>query len=147
MKCLRSHSKNLSTFFIFLVAAVFFSASVVAADSPWANQLPLPKWTHITFVAGGVQDPDANGKYLVGGEVVLYDLDNRIDLTATVQKYNSGWKDTSNSWSASDYGIASVAERVYLSDGLYRMKLVMKVYSPSGALLESTVLYTGETLV
>lgn len=147
MKHLRSHSKNLSVFLIFLIATVFLSSSVFVTDSPWTEQLPLPKWTHITFVAGGVQDPDANGKCLVGGEVVLYDPDNRIDLTATVQRYNSGWKDTSNSWSASDYGLATVAKRISLSDGLYRMKLVMKVYSPAGTLLESTVLYTGETLI
>lgn len=142
-----SLSKKFSSVFIFLILVVFLSNSVFAIDSPWNNPLPLPKWTHITFVAGGVQDPDANGRYLVGGEVALYDPDNRIDLTATVQKYNSGWKDTVNSWSASDYGLASVAKRVYLSEGRYRMKLVMKVYSPAGTLLEDTVLYTRETLV
>lgn len=138
--------KFLSLFLLFSILACF-SNIVFAADSSWIYPVGLPKWTHITFVAGGVQDPDSNGRYLVGGDVVLYDPDNRIDLTATVQKYNSGWKDTGYSWSSSAYAVTGVAERVYLSKGRYRMKLAMKVYSPTGTLLEDTVLYTGETLV
>lgn len=147
MNCSRVSSKTILAFFLLLIATIYCSISASATDTSWLYQLGLPKWTHITFVAGGVQDPDSNGRYLVGGSVVLYDPDNRIDLTATVQKYNSGWKDTSHSWTSSNYAATSVGERVYLSEGRYRMKLAMKVYSPTGVLLEDTVLYTGETLV
>ena len=148
MKTLRTTPKTfLSLILLLFTSIMMISPSVSATNSLWAYQLPLPKWTYISYVAGGVQDPDSNGRYLVGGEVVLYDPDNRIDLTATVQKYNAGWKDTDYSWSSSDYGLGTVAKRVYLSEGRYRMKLAMKVYSPSGTLLESTVLHTGETMV
>ena len=122
-------------------------SSVAFAGDIFDQDLPLPKWTYITLVSGGVEAADADGKHLVGGEVVLRNSDNKVTIDATVQRFNREWFNTSYSWSDSGYGLASVSERIYLNTGTYRMRLIIKVYSPSNVLLEDTTLYTGETIV
>lgn len=118
------------------------------ADSEWQDVLPLPKWNYITRVAGGVmENTDSSGRHTVGGDVILLDPDNKVELNATVQSYNGDWYNTSYKWTDTGYGVASVAEPVYLAPGTYRMRLIIKVYSPSNVLLEETTLYTGETLI
>ena len=77
----------------------------------------------------------------------MNDYDNVAELEATVQRYNGGWYNTSYKWSSSSNGGAGVEEYIYLNTGTYRMRLVIKAYSPSGTLLEETTLYTGETII
>lgn len=141
-----SISKKLFTILlsVLLISTMSFSTF---ADENFSSILPLPKWTYISLVAGGVQPADSNGKHKVGGDVILLDPSNRVELRATVQRYNGDWYNTSYSWSNSGYGIASVTERIYLNTGTYRMRLIVKVYSPTGVLLEETTLYTDETII
>ena len=91
--------------FIFLVTCILLisgiSPSVFAADD-WQNNFPLPKWTYISYVGGGVlETTDSLGRHKVGGEVFLRDNDNFVEISATVQRYNGDWYNTSYKWSAS----------------------------------------------
>lgn len=143
--------KNFSRGVGFLMACIFMFSSISApvfASDEWQTNFKLPKWTYIVYVGGGVlKNTDSLGRHKVGGDVILYDSDNIAEIEATVQRYNSGWYNTSYKWSDSGNGDAEVVEYVYLNTGTYRMRLVIKVYSPSGALLEETTLYTGETII
>lgn len=140
-------SKPLIVFLIFTLLLINFSTSVLAADDSFPD-LPLPKWTYITRVAGGVMsDTDSSGRHVVGGVAILLDAKNKVELNATVQSYNGAWYNTSYKWTDTGYGIASVDEPIYLSPGTYRMRLIVKVYSPSNTLLEETTLYTSETFI
>lgn len=94
-----------------------------------------------------MQSTDSLGRHKVGGDVVLLDGDNIAEIEATVQRYNNGWLNTSYKWSDRGSGDAEVVEYIYLNTGTYRMRLVIKVYSPSGVLLEETTLYTDETII
>lgn len=135
----------------FLIACILlFSciASPTFASDEWQTNFKLPRWTHIVYVGGGVsQTTDSLGRHRVGGEIILLDGDNIAEIEATVQHYNNGWYNTSHKWSDSGSGDAEVVEYVYLNTGTYRMRLVVKVYSPSHTLLEEETLYTGETII
>lgn len=137
--------------FGFLIVCILLFSSIsipVFASEGWQNDFKLPKWTYILYVGGGViKDTDSSGRHKVGGDVMLRDGDNIAEIEATVQRYNGGWYNTSYKWSSSGTGGASVVENIYLNTGTYRMRLVIKAYSPSGALLEETTLYTGETII
>ena len=137
-------------FSILLACILLFSSistTVFASDS-WKSDFKLPKWTYILYVGGGVlETTDSLGRHKVGGEAFLRDDDNIVEIEATVQRYNGGWYNTSHKWSARGNAVAGVSEYIYLNTGTYRMRLVIKAYSPSGALLEETTLYTGETII
>lgn len=135
----------------FLIAFILLFSSISApvfAEDEWQTNFKLPKWTYILYVGGGVlQTTDSSGRHKVGGSVILRNYDNIATLEATVQRYNGDWYNTSYKWSSRDNGGAGVEEYIYLNTGTYRMRLVIKVYSPSGTLLEETTLYTGETII
>lgn len=94
-----------------------------------------------------MKDTDSSGRHEVGGDVALLYGEYRVELNATVQKYNGAWYNTSYKWSSSGYGATGVSQWIYLAPGSYRMRLIIKVYSPTNALVEETTLYTGETLI
>ena len=135
----------------FLIACILLFSSIAApafASDEWKTDFKLPKWTYIAYIGGGVSaSTDSSGRHKVGGEVIVHGGDNIAEIEATVQRYNRGWLNTSYKWSDSGSGDAEVVEYIYLNTGTYRMRLVVKVYSPSGALLEETTLYTGETII
>ncbi len=135
--------------FLIICILLFSSLPVpVFASDEWQTDFKLPKWTYLVYVGGGVLDTtDSKGRHKVGGDAISNDYDNIVEIEATVQRYNSGWYNTSYKWSDRDNGGAGVVEYVYLNTGTYRMRLVIKVYSPSGALLEDVTLYTGETII
>lgn len=137
--------------FSFLIACIFMFSSIATpafASDEWQTNFKLPKWTYILYVGGGVlETTDSLGRHKVGGDVIVRGGDNIAEIEATVQRYNNGWLNTSYKWSDSGSGDAEVVEYIYLNTGTYRMRLVVKVYSPSGALLEETTLYTGETII
>ena len=135
--------------FLVICVVLFSSISPVAfASDDWQSNFKLPKWTYITYVGGGVlQETDSLGRHKAGGDVILRHYDNIAEIEATVQRYNGGWHNTSYKWSARGNSGAGVSEYIYLNTGTYRVRLVIKVYSPSGTLLEETTLYTGETII
>lgn len=143
--------KNIFHCFSFLIVCILLFNSISApafASDEWQTNFKLPKWTYIVYVGGGVlQSTDSLGRHKVGGDVVLLDGDNIAEIEATVQRYNNGWLNTSYKWSDRGSGDAEVVEYIYLNTGTYRMRLVIKVYSPSGVLLEETTLYTDETII
>lgn len=100
---------------------------------------PKPRWSYVSSAAGGV-----DGSTL-SGSIVLYDQNKYVTLEVTLQKYNSGWQDTNISASGAGYKLTSASTSVSLSSGLYRAKLVFRVYTTKGgAYLEGDTLYTGE---
>lgn len=133
----------------FILFALFLSSfSIVFATDGWQSDFALPKWTYIALVSGGVMpDTDSSGRHIVGADVVLRDYNNRVELNATVQSFKGDWYNTSYKWSASGYSGVGIAEPIYLAPGSYRMRLIIKVYSPSNILLEETTLYTGDTVI
>lgn len=137
--------------FSFLIACILLFSSISAtafASDEWQSDFKLPKWTYILYVGGGVlETTDSSGRHKVGGTAALRDYDNIVEIEATVQRYNGAWYNTSYKWSARDNSAAEVVEYVYLNTGTYRMRLVIKAYSPSGVLLEEETLYTGETII
>lgn len=137
--------------FSFLVVFVLLFSSISAtafASDDWQSNFKLPKWTYIVYVGGGVvETTDSLGRHKVGGDIILRDSDNIAEIEATVQRYNGAWYNTSYKWSASGNGGAGIAEYIYLNTGTYRMRLVVKVYSPSHVLLEEETLYTWETII
>ena len=139
--------RGISVLIACILLFITISTPVFASDE-WQANFKLPKWTHIVYVGGGVlETTDSSGRHKVGGDVILYDYDNIAELEATVQRYNGGWYNTSYKWSAKGNSGVGIAEYIYLNTGTYRMRLVIKVYSPSGTLLEETTLYTGETII
>lgn len=143
-------ARTFKAFVFFVVCLMLFanmSATVFASDG-WQTDFPLPKWTYINIVGGGVlKETDSSGRHTVGGEVLLRDYKNRAEISATVQSFNGDWYNTSYKWSDSGYGGAGVSEAIYLSRGTYRMRLIIKVYSPTNVLLEEATLYTDETII
>ena len=137
--------------FSFLIACVLLFSSISAtafASDEWQTDFKLPKWTYIIYVGGGVlTTTDSQGRHKVGGDMIVRGGDNIAEIEATVQRYNGGWYNTSHKWSSSGKGGAEVVEYIYLNTGTYRMRLVVKVYSPSGAPLEESTLYTDETFI
>lgn len=100
---------------------------------------PKPRWSYVSSAAGGV-----DGSTL-SGSIVLYDQNKYVTLEVTLQKYNSGWQDTNVSASGAGYKLTSASTSVSLSSGLYRAKIVFRVYTTKGgAYLEGDTLYTGE---
>lgn len=100
---------------------------------------PKPRWSYVSSAAGGVDSST------VSGGVVLYDSSKYVTLTVTLQKFSGGWQDTSTTASDAGYKLADASTSVSLSSGLYRAKLVFRVYTTKGgAYLEGDTLYTGE---
>ena len=143
--------KSTGKFLCFLISCVLLFSSISAtvfASDEWQSNFKLPKWTYILYVGGGVlETTDSSGRHKVGGSVALRNYNNIVEIEATVQRYNGDWYNTSYKWSDKGNGAAEVVEYVYLNTGTYRMRLVIKAYSPSGALLEETTLYTDETII
>ena len=105
-----------------------------------AESLPTPRWTYIADIGGGIiGSSPAN----VGGNVTLHGTSNKAAMTATLQKYNGGWENVT-SWYAEGYGTVEASGSYTMTRGTYRIRLYVAVYSPSGKLLESTTVYTGE---
>lgn len=100
---------------------------------------PKPRWSNVSVVSGGV-----DGSAL-SGSIALYDANKYVTIEVTLQKFSGGWHDTNTSTSAAGYLGASTSTSVSLSSGLYRAKIVFRVYTTKGgAYLEGDTLYTGE---
>lgn len=100
---------------------------------------PKPKWSYVSSAAGGID----NGS--LGASIVLYNSNHYVTITATMQKYSGGWQDTNVTASGEGYKIADASTPVNPSSGLYRAKIVFRVYTTKGgAYLEGDTLYTGE---
>lgn len=131
------HAKKLIALALCLILALGLGLGVYADFEEIVY--PKPKWSYVSAVSGGID----NGT--VGGSIILYDSSHYTTIDVTVQKYNNGWTDTSIVASAAGYKGASASTPVSLSTGLYRAKVVFRVYTTkNGAYLEGDTLYTGE---
>lgn len=134
------HAKKLIALVLCMVLALGLGLSAYADFGEIIY--PKPKWSYVSSAAGGVDGSQMNGS------VVLYDANKYVTVDVTLQKYNSGWKDTSVTASDASYKGASASTSVNLGPGLYRAKIVFRVYTTKGgAYLEGDTLYTGEYLV
>ena len=79
----------------------------------------------------------------LSGFASAYDSSHTTRLTVQLQKSSVGGWSTIKSWSASATGtsIAGLEENYYVVHGTYRVCATAKVYSASGALLESKSAY------
>lgn len=134
------HAKKLVALILCLVLALGMGLSAYADFGEIIY--PKPKWSYVSSAAGGV-----DGSKL-SGSVVLYDQNKYVKVEVTLQKFNGGWQDTSTGTSDEGYKLASASTPVSLSNGLYRAKIVFRVYTTKGgAYLEGDTLYSGEYLV
>ena len=134
------HAKKLIALVLCVVLALGLGLSAYADFNP--IDYPKPRWSNVSVVTGGV-----DGKDLSGG-VVLYNSSHYVILNVTLQKYNSGWKDTSIVTSDEGYKLASASTSVSLSSGSYRAKIVFRVYTTKGgAYLEGDPVYSGVYVV
>lgn len=131
------HAKKLTALMLCLVLALGLGLGVYADYEEIIY--PKPRWSYVSAVSGGID----NGT--VGGSIILYSSAHYTTIDVTVQKFNSGWEDTSIVASAAGYKGASASKPVSLSTGLYRAKVVFRVYTTKGgAYLEGDTLYTGD---
>lgn len=99
-----------------------------------------PRWTHIRGIGGGVTDNVLT--HTVAGSATAMDFSNTVSIIVTLQKFNSGWTDTSYVWTSSGVGGAGVNNDLLLGTGTYRVKIYVKILSPSGTVLETETVYT-----
>ncbi|WP_418666970.1 hypothetical protein [Allofournierella sp.] len=134
------HAKKLIALVLCMVLALGLGLSAYADFGEILY--PKTRWSNVSVVTGGV-----DSKELSGG-VVLYNSNHYVTINVTLQKYNSGWKDTSVVTSDEGYKLASASTSVNLSAGSYRAKIVFRVYTTKGgAYLEGDTVYSGEYLV
>lgn len=134
------HAKKLIALVLCMVLALGLGLSAYADFGEILY--PKPKWSYVNYVSGGVDTSEMNGS------VLLYDRDKYVTINVTLQKYNSGWKDTSTTISDAGYLLASTSTSVSLSSGLYRAKIVFRVYTTKGgAYMEGDTVYSSECLV
>ena len=131
-------SINLKKIAIFLVAMLLLVTTF--SLNAKAENLPTPRWTYIANIGGGII---GEAPATAGGNVTLHGTTNKATMTATLQKYNSGWSNVT-SWYGEGYGSAEAVGSYTMTRGTYRVRLYVAVYSPGGTLLESTTVYTGE---
>jgi len=130
-----------------VVFALALAMPAYADDSNGFETLPSPRWAYISSISTGFQETSTSGRYFVGADVVLSSSHNSAKITSTLQKYNSGWKDTSYSWSGSGTAVAEATGYVTLSRGDYRIKIDVEVYSSSGEKLESITTYSNDKVI
>ena len=134
------HTKKLVALVLCLVLALGLGLSAYADIGP--INYPKPRWSAVSVVNGGVNSSK------LSGSIVLYSSDHYTKIDITLQKYNSGWKDTSTVISAEGYGGAGTSTPLSLSSGSYRAKIVFRVYTTKGgAYIEGDTLYSSECLV
>lgn len=134
------HAKKLIALVLCLVLALGLGLSAYADFGEILY--PKPKWSYVDIVSGGVTTSEMKGG------IVLSDANKYATIEVTLQKYNSGWKDTNTTISSSGYFAASTSTRVSLSSGLYRAKIVFRVYTAQGgAYVEGDTVYSSECLV
>lgn len=74
--------------------------------------------------------------------------DNTISLTVTIQKWNgSSYVNTSNSWSDSGKGVASIDKNLNLSAGNYIAHAVVTVYDGNGSYVETVTKDSAEIII
>ncbi|GKI16627.1 hypothetical protein CE91St44_31120 [Oscillospiraceae bacterium] len=134
------HAKKLVALVLCLVLALGLGLSAYADIGP--IDYPKPRWSYVNLVSGGVNTSQMNGS------IQLYDSNKYVTINVTLQKYNSGWKDTSTVISGEGYFIASTSTPVSLSSGRYRAKIVFRVYTTKGgAYMEGDTIYSSDCLV
>ena len=99
-----------------------------------------PHWTHIRGIDGGVTDNVLT--HTVAGSATAMDFSNTVSIIVTLQKFDSGWTDISHVWTSSGVGGASVSNDLWVGVGTYRVKIYVKILSPSGTILETETVYT-----
>lgn len=108
----------------------------------YAESTPQPRWSYISYMTAGI-----NSGY-IGGSVDLYNRDFRVNITVTLQHWNSGWSDTSSSWSGSGTGSATASNSsLSLGTGLWRAKVTAKVYNSGGVIIETATVYSDDCLI
>lgn len=134
------HAKKLIALVLCMVLALGLGLSAYADIGP--IEYPKPRWSAVSVVNGGVNSEK------LSGSIVLYSSSHYTTIEVTLQKYNSGWKDTSTVISAAGYGGAGTSTPLSLSRGSYRAKIIFRVYTTKGgAYIEGDNLYSDEYLV
>ncbi len=102
---------------------------------------PLARWACTQSIIHGVSF--SSGKANMVCSYQLYDSQNKVSFTSTLQKLSgSSWQNITT-MSASGTFYADASKSVAVSSGIYRLQTVGKVYSPSGGLLETVTVYSS----
>lgn len=124
------------------VASPAYATAEVAQNAGMQGVI-TPQWTYISMICPGLWI-NSSGKATCQGFASAYDSSHTTRLTVQLQKSSAGGWSTIKSWSASATGtsIAGLEENYYVVHGTYRVCATAKVYSASGALLESKSAYS-----
>ncbi|MVB12092.1 hypothetical protein CAFE_28230 [Caprobacter fermentans] len=130
-----------------LVLAVSMSLPAFAANQSAvgnsSNQIHLD-YVNISALNAGLSI-NSSGKANCTGSATLYNRSNTVVLSVQLQRYaNGGWSNVKG-WSISARGNtpARIVNSYYVSSGKYRVSCTAKVYSASGALLETQTAYSS----
>ena len=134
------HAKKLIALVLCLVLTLGLGLGVCADFGEIVY--PKPRWSYVSYVSGGVNTSE------MSGSIALTEATKYATINITLQKYNGGWKDTNITISDAGYRLASTSTPVSLSAGLYRAKIVFRVYtSQGGAYVEGDTVYSTECLL
>lgn len=96
-----------------------------------------PRWTELsTYQCSLTSHSGLFSNATVASTASTHSAYSKIEMTLTIQVWSNGaYIDTSNSWTSSGSGATSIEKNIKLSQGNYRAKSVVKVYSSSGTYL------------
>ena len=108
-----------------------------------------PRWTELsTYQCSLTSHSGLFSNATVASTASTHSAYSKIEMTLTIQVWSNGaYIDTSNSWRSSGSGATSIEKNIKLSQGNYRAKSVVKVYSSSGTYLETVTKYSADIVI
>lgn len=130
------------------LAGLVFLLITLASPAFAANNLQ-PRWTELnTYQCEITYHKGLFSNATVASTVSTHSSSSGLELTLTIQRWNgSEYIDTSYSWSTKGSGATSIEKTVLLSQGNYRAKAVVNVYSSVSVYIETVIRYSDSMIV
>lgn len=133
-----------------LVCCTLFAMVPAFAEAP-ADEEPgiQPRWTELSTFQGSLTRKsglftNAN----IYSSASTYSAYSKLEMTVTIQEWSgSSYTDTSHTWSSSGTAFTSIDKNMKLSEGSYRAKTVVTVYSSSGQYIETVTIYSNDIII
>ena len=131
------------------IAVMLAMSPVYAQEVSFENGQIQPRWIELnTFQCALERQSGLFSNAKVASTASTSGAYSKIEMTLTIQVWSNGaYIDTSNSWTSSGSGATSIEKNIKLSQGNYRAKSVVKVYSSSGTYLETVTKYSADIVI